>query len=57
MYKRQPFLFLILPLFSTLHTISVSFTVMICSLIRPSSSMMVPFGSTSMGKMCIRDRS
>ena len=37
-YKRQ------------VQTMSVSFTVWICSLIRPSSSMMVPFGSTSMGR-------
>ena len=45
-----PFLVLILPLLSTSQTMSVSVTLLMASLMRPSSSMMVPPSWTSWGR-------
>ena len=45
-----PFLVLILPLFSTSQVMSVSVTLVMRSLMRPSSSMMVPPSCTSWGR-------
>jgi len=45
-----PFLVLILPLFSTVQVMSVSVTFSMRSMIRPSSSMMVPPSWTSCGR-------